>query len=162
MPYGCSGPFPRCDPYSRFLGTNLKLDFTGRAIFTDKVSEVKDFSEYSAGITGTYKISRTMSIAAELSGGTSRFIEPDRATEFEPFVRTSLRWRWDNQDNPLHPTKGFALTAAVSAIVANELEGETVEFRRFIKWDLTLRGALKLRAGIILALYLRYGGKRCQ
>ena len=48
----------------------------------------------------------------------------------------------------------------MTAIIANEFNpGDTqVEFQRFIKWDFSIKGALKIRPGFILALFLRYGG----
>ncbi len=150
----------------RFLGTDLKLEVTGRFIFADRVSEVKDFTEFSAGITATYPFSKKMSITTEASSGVIRFEDFDTASRlglfdkgYVPFVRLSLRWRWDNQDNPLHPTKGFALATSLSWIIAQEIVDDQVEARQFIKWDISVKGALTVRSlGVILAVFIRYGG----
>ncbi len=76
---------------------------------------------------------------------------------FRPQISTSLRWRWDTQDNPLHPSSGFSVTAATSLILAADRESRTIDFNSFLRWELSLRAAVEL-SGPILAFYARYGG----
>jgi outer membrane protein assembly factor BamA len=149
----------------RAFNTDLTLELSTRLIYADRVSEVKDFSEYSLGAMITYPVLKSMALSAEISGGLLRFEEPDTENIFDPtegsydpFLRTTLRWRWDNTDNPLHPTTGFALSTALSYILDNELEGQSVISRNFLKWELTAKMAQKIPPGFILALFARYGG----
>jgi len=76
---------------------------------------------------------------------------------FRPQITVGLRWRWDEQDNPLHPTRGFALTASTSFILDRDRESATVIFNRFLKWELAGRLTIDL-GGPLLAIFARYGG----
>lgn len=149
----------------RAFNTDATLEVLGRLIYADRVSEVKDFGEYSLGLRLTYPLMKSMALSAEVAGGVLRFEEPDTDDIidptlglYEPFVRTTLRWRWDKTDNPLHPTKGFALSTALSYILDNELEGSRVISRDFVKWELSARMVQQIPPGIIIALFAHYGG----
>jgi len=76
---------------------------------------------------------------------------------FRPQFTLAVRWRWDRQDTPLHPTKGLVLAAGTSFILDRDRDLATVKFNQFVKWEASIRGALSL-GPIILAGFARYGG----
>lgn len=76
---------------------------------------------------------------------------------FRPQFTVALRWRWQTQDNPLHPTRGFALAARTSFILDRDRDSSTVVFNNFLKWELS--GQLDFNLlGTVLAFFVRYGG----
>ncbi len=74
----------------------------------------------------------------------------------------SIRWRWENQDNPLHPTRGFALGAELRYILEIDrqsvAEDRTARVNNFVKWQAQFEGAFSPRFGPVLAYFVRYGG----
>lgn len=76
---------------------------------------------------------------------------------FRPQLSVSLRWRWQTQDNPLHPTRGFALAARTSFILDRDRDRATVLFNNFLKWEVSGQLDVEL-LGAVLAFFVRYGG----
>ncbi len=169
--------------FPRFLDTDLRLELSARAVFEDRVTYIKDFQEFSAGTTTTFPILPKMIVAAQVEAGAVRYQEPDAEEHlpfwenpkalagessaeacvrtgscYDGFVRASLRWRWDQQDNPLHPSRGFALGTSLSVIRSTELDGGQTTFRDFVKWEASARFAQRLPFGMIIAGMLHYGG----
>lgn len=77
--------------------------------------------------------------------------------EFRPQFTLALRWRWDRQDTPLHPSKGIVLSAGTSFILDRDRDLATVKFNQFVKWETSVRGAISF-GPVILAGFARYGG----
>lgn len=141
---------------------DLRMEWALTAVLSDQVSEVKDFTEFSAGMTLTLPLPDRMTVALQVSGGANSFGEPDAEIHpiegpYDPFVRAALRWRWDQQDNPLNPRKGWALSTSLSGVIAKEIDTGNLEFRNYFKWEASARAALDLSA-FVLAGYFRYGG----
>ncbi|MFO0749576.1 MAG: BamA/TamA family outer membrane protein [Myxococcota bacterium] len=76
---------------------------------------------------------------------------------FRPQLTLTLRWRWDRQDTPLHPTHGIVLAAATSYILDRDRNLASQQFNQFVKWEASFRGALGI-GPLILAGFARYGG----
>jgi outer membrane protein assembly factor BamA len=76
---------------------------------------------------------------------------------FRPQFTVGLRWRWDTQDTPLHPTRGVALAASTSFILDRDRLSSAPVFNQFLKWDASARAALSL-GSIVAAAYAHYGG----
>jgi len=76
---------------------------------------------------------------------------------FRPQFTVSLRWRWDTQDTPLHPTRGFSLAAATSFILDRDRLSSAPVFNQFLKWDTNLRAAFAL-GSVVFATFVHYGG----
>lgn len=76
---------------------------------------------------------------------------------FRPQFTVGLRWRWDTQDTPLHPTRGIALAASTSFILDRDRLSSAPVFNQFLKWDASLRGAFAVQS-VVFATYLHYGG----
>ncbi len=169
--------------FPRFLDTSLRLDLSARAVFEDRVTYVKDFQEFSAATTTSFPVLPKMIVSAQVEAGAVRYQEPDAEAHlpfwespaalpnetsaeacartgscYDGFVRASLRWRWDQQDNPLHPSRGFALGTSLSVIRSTELDGGQTTFRDFVKWETSARFAQRLPFGMIVAGMLHYGG----
>lgn len=143
---------------------DIRVQWALNAVLSDQVTEVKDFSEFSGGVTLTLPLPEQMVVAFEVSGGANSFAEPSAGVHpiegpYDPFVRGALRWRWDQQDNPLNPRSGFALSASFSGVIATELDSSLgeVEAREFFKWEASARVAVDLNA-FVLAGYFRYAG----
>ena len=169
--------------FPRFLDSDLRLELSARAVFEDRVTYIKDFQEFSAATTTSVPVLPKMVVAAQVEAGAVRFQEADAEPHlpfwegptaqpgetgaeactrtgacYDGFVRASLRWRWDQQDNPLHPTRGFALGTSLSVIRSTELDGGQTTFRDFVKWEASARFAARLPLGMILAGMIHYGG----
>jgi len=76
---------------------------------------------------------------------------------FRPQFTVGLRWRWDTQDTPLHPTRGVSLAASTSFILDRDRLSSAPVFNQFLKWDASLRAAFALQS-VIFATFLHYGG----
>jgi outer membrane protein assembly factor BamA len=76
---------------------------------------------------------------------------------FRPQLSVGLRWRHDTLDTPLHPTRGFMLSATTSFILDRDRFALAPTFNQFVKWEASIRGVLPL-GPTILAAFLRYGG----
>lgn len=76
---------------------------------------------------------------------------------FRPQLTTSLRWRLDTQDTPLHPTRGVLLSAVTSFILDRDRLSSAPVFNQFLKWEVSARAALSLQS-LVFAAFLRYGG----
>ncbi len=158
----------------RLFDTDIRLEMTLIAEL-DRVTEIFDRTEYSLLAVATIPLAERMSVNLEASAGFIRFEDPNDPdprvegieeptpfydfTNLDPQFRLATRWRWDEQDNPLHPTSGFALSTSLSGISAQSLEpgDQNVTFSNFLKWELAARGALSVE-DIILAGFVRYGG----
>ncbi|MCC6621266.1 MAG: BamA/TamA family outer membrane protein [Deltaproteobacteria bacterium] len=75
---------------------------------------------------------------------------------FRPQLTLTLRWRWDRQDTPLHPTRGTVLAASTSFILDRDRESSSPRFNQFLKWEASLRGAASF-GPVVLAGFFRYG-----
>lgn len=139
----------------------------------DEVSEQLDRTEIGASGSFTWPVAPRMTLGASLDAGFIRFRDPDITVasnnpddlltgELTPQVRPFLRWRWDTQDNPLNPTKGFALATQVGYIL--EIDRETIaasgatSLNDFVKWEASAEGAYQTRIGPVLAAFVHYGG----
>ncbi len=76
---------------------------------------------------------------------------------FRPQFTLSLRWRLDTQDTPLHPTRGFLLSASTSFILDRDRLSSAPVFNQFVKWETSLRAAFSVQS-VVFAAFLRYGG----
>lgn len=76
---------------------------------------------------------------------------------FRPQLTTSLRWRLDTQDTPLHPSRGVLLSAVTSFILDRDRLSSAPVFNQFVKWEVSARAAFSLQS-LVLAAFLRYGG----
>lgn len=149
--------------WPRLLDSDLQLE--GRLIAElDRVTDPLDRVEFSLETDLLFPISPRMLAGFTLKGGVLKLAPPselgqllDLGDGLQPQFRVSLRWRWDEQDNPLHPREGFALTAGTSLIW--DRDRRTGDFNQFLKWELSARVALDL-GGPIVALFARYGGSR--
>lgn len=149
--------------WPRLLDSDLQLE--GRLIAElDRVTDPLDRVEFSLETDLLFPISPRMLAGFTLKGGVLKLAPPselgqllDLGDGLQPQFRVSLRWRWDEQDNPLHPREGFALTAGTSLIW--DRDRRTGDFNQFLKWELSARLALDL-GGPIVALFARYGGSR--
>ena len=124
------------------------------------------------GSKGYIWLARQMSMGVSLDAGAIAFADPEADQDVSlvdrisggltPQVRPFVRWRWDTQDNPLNPTRGFALAASAGYIL--EIDRETVANERktvlndFIKWEASAEGAHETRLGPVLAGMIHYGG----
>lgn len=79
------------------------------------------------------------------------------ATNFRPQFSVSARWRYSTLDTPLHPTRGFMLTAATSFILDRDRFALEPRFNQFVKWEASARGAISI-GDIVVAAFIRYGG----
>ena len=139
----------------------------------DKVTEQLDRTEIGIRSSLVWPLSRRMSVSTGLDAGYIRFLDPDGSVPestqgdvtseaFRPQVRPSVRWRWDTQDNPLNPTRGFALAAEVGYIL--EIDRETIAEQRttqlndFVKWEMSAEFAYETPLGPVVAGFVRYGG----
>ncbi len=80
-----------------------------------------------------------------------------RDVGFRPQFTVGLRWRWDTQDTPLHPTRGFSLAAATSFILDRDRLSSAPVFNQFLKWDTSLRFAVAVQS-LVFATFVHYGG----
>jgi len=80
-----------------------------------------------------------------------------RDVGFRPQFTVGLRWRWDTQDTPLHPTRGFSLATATSFILDRDRLSSAPVFNQFLKWDSSLRAAFAL-GSVVFASFFHYGG----
>ncbi|MGM0574898.1 MAG: POTRA domain-containing protein [Myxococcota bacterium] len=152
----------------RFLGSDILLQFKLLAEL-DRVNEQLDREEVGAGTSLTWPLRKRMSLGVGVEASYIRFTNPDESPglttriddSFVPQVRPSVRWRWDTQDNPLHPTEGFALTSEVRYILAVDrqvVEDERrTEVNNFVKWQTSFEWAWKPRGGPVVAWFSRYG-----
>lgn len=76
---------------------------------------------------------------------------------FRPQFTVGLRWRWDTQDTPLHPTRGISLAATTSFILDRDRLSSRPVFNQFVKWDASVRSAFAL-GSLVLAGFVHYGG----
>lgn len=76
---------------------------------------------------------------------------------FRPQFTVGLRWRWDTQDTPLHPTRGFSLAASTSFILDRDRLASAPVFNQFVKWEASARAAISFQS-IVFAAFFRYGG----
>lgn len=149
----------------RLFDTDVRLRTTLKAEY-DRVTNIFDKTQYSGEVTATVPIDRQMSVSVTTEAGVIRYddpAEPDTRPpwNFEaltPLARASVRWNWDNQDNPLHPTRGFAVATSFSGIFAREIEVDQTQDNAFFKWEASFEGAISTRYGPILAVLVRYGG----
>jgi outer membrane protein assembly factor BamA len=100
----------------RFLDSDITLTFELLAEI-NRVDEQLDREELGVAASLTWPLSQRMSLSLGAKASMICFANPGGkaclrggdAPPFQPQVRPSIRWRWENQDNPLHPTRGFAL-----------------------------------------------------
>lgn len=163
----------------RVLDSDLNLQFEVLAEL-DRVNEQLDRTEFGVGSNLTWPVRPQMSVTLGARASMICFEEPPRLDEPDdpnaarvcadlgsllPQVTPSIRWRWDTQDNPLNPRKGFALAAQTKYILAVDREGiETGEvkdfqeaFVNFVKWEVSAEIAREILSGPILAAFVRYG-----
>jgi len=94
--------------------------------------------------------------ATETSCGGDEDAAACNDASFRPQLTLTLRWRWDRQDTPLHPTHGTVVALSTSFILDRDRESASPEFNQFVKWEASFRGALSL-GPVVLAGFLRYG-----
>ncbi len=130
----------------------------------DRVTDPLDRIEFGLESDLSVPITKRMLAGLTLKGGVLKLELPsdldtlvDLGDGLQPQFQVKLRWRWDEQDNPLHPTRGFAFTAATSLIW--DRDRQTGGFNQFLKWEATARVTADLN-GPIAALFARYGGSR--
>ncbi|MEE2779047.1 MAG: BamA/TamA family outer membrane protein, partial [Myxococcota bacterium] len=156
----------------RLLDTSVHMDLKVLAEL-DEVTEQLDRTELGVSGSFTWPVAPRMTLGASLDAGFIRFRDPEFTVALEssedlitgeltPQVRPFLRWRWDTQDNPLNPTRGFALATQLGYIL--EIDRDTIATRQtaslndFVKWEASAEGAYQTRIGPVLAAFIRYGG----
>jgi outer membrane protein assembly factor BamA len=120
-----------------------------------------DRTEFAVSSQITWPVSKRMSLGTGFDVGMTCFQDPGevdfcKLEEFTPQLRPSVRWRWDTQDNPLNPTRGFTIGADVRYIFGTDREFQNNN--NFVKWESSVEFAVDLRFGPILAAFVRYGG----
>ncbi|MCB9727770.1 MAG: BamA/TamA family outer membrane protein [Deltaproteobacteria bacterium] len=153
----------------RFLDSDITLTFELLAEL-NRVDEQLDREELGVATSLTWPLTQRMSLSVGVKASMICFANPGGeaclrggdAPPFQPQVRPSVRWRWDNQDNPLHPTRGFAMAAELRYILEIDRQGvaesRTARVNNFVKWQAQFEGALSPRFGPIIAYFIRYGG----
>jgi len=141
---------------------DLRVQWSLTAVLSDQVTQIADFAEFAAGVTLTLPLPNRMVVAMELSGGANSFAEPDAPVHpiegpYDPLFRLALQWRWDQQDNPLNPRKGFALNLQASTVLATAIDFGVLGLQEYVKWEASARAAIDFSA-FVLAGYFRYGG----
>ena len=147
------------------LDARLEVRLFGRL---DRVTEIRDFAEFGLETSLTWLLQQQMSVT--LSGGASgiRFENPDSANPiadepFHPQGRVSLRWRWDQEDSPLHPTRGFALWGSFGYIfeLSEQYRSGAITvggINNFLKWEVAGEVAFEIPPfGWIAAIMAHYG-----
>lgn len=153
----------------RFLDSDITLTFELLAEI-NRVDEQLDREELGVAASLTWPLSQRMSLSLGAKASMICFANPGGkaclrggdAPPFQPQVRPSIRWRWENQDNPLHPTRGFALGAELRYILEIDRQGvaedRTARVNNFVKWQAQFEGAFSPRFGPVVAYFVRYGG----
>lgn len=152
----------------RFLDSDITLTFELLAEI-NRVDEQLDREELGVAASLTWPLSQRMSLSFGAKASMICFANPGGkaclrggdAPPFQPQVRPSIRWRWENQDNPLHPTRGFALAAELRYILEIDRQGvaedRTARVNNFLKWQAQFEGAFSPRFGPVVAYFIRYG-----
>ncbi|MFT7583068.1 MAG: outer membrane protein assembly factor BamA [Myxococcota bacterium] len=145
------------------LGDRMNLGFTVRpsAIKLGQPTEACLFCLQGAGLGfGAGVVDKTAAavgdeVACDADGAFSGACSDDG---FEPQVRFSTRWRFEQRDNPLHPTKGYQLQASSTFIFGKQgIDTNSIEDAFFLKWEASGQVAFDLKI-LILAMSFRYGG----
>jgi len=149
--------------WPRLADTSLQLE-TRLIAELDRVTDPLDRIEFGLENDLSVPITKRMLSGLTLKGGVLKIDQPsdldtlvDLSEGLQPQFQVRLRWRWDERDNPLHPTKGFELTASTSLIW--DRDRRTGDFNQFLKWEASAQLAVDLN-GPIAAVFLRYGGSR--
>ena len=149
--------------WPRLADTSLQLESRIRAEL-DRVTDPLDRLEFGLESDLSVPITQRMLAGLTVKGGVLKLASPTELAELvdlddglQPQFRVTLRWRYDGQDNPLHPTRGVALSASTSLIW--DRDRQTGDFNQFLKWEAAARLTLDL-GGPVLALFARYGGSR--
>jgi outer membrane protein assembly factor BamA len=153
-------------------GSNLDIEVKATAEI-DRATDQLDRTEFGIYSGLTWPIIRAMPLTFGLDFGVICFRNPDAADpwcsidDYSPQFRPSIRWRWDTQDNPLNPSKGFMLSAEFKYIFGQSRDelltldiDESVgsELSNFLKWEASAEFAIGTPIGLIIAGLMRYGG----
>lgn len=153
-------------------GTDLDTEFKLLAEL-DRVNDPLDRTEFGLYSSLNWPVVKHMSLGVGLDFGMICFKNPEShdpicdMDEYSPQFRPSLRWRWDTQDNPLNPTRGFTLGAEFKYIFGrsrDELvdlqaaEQLSDDFANFLRWEASAEVVIDTRIGPVLAAFVRYGG----
>lgn len=142
---------------SRFLGYELLFRLTPFVVY-DRATQALDEFEY--GFQTEISKQLTPALYGSLSYELSRIQvrnPREEGAEFGPFTlqnKVSPRLSYDRTDHPLHPLKGWYLGATLSYI--NALQ--EANFENFLKWELAAKAYVSLRATVVFALFVHYGG----
>ncbi|TNF26654.1 MAG: hypothetical protein EP329_20890 [Deltaproteobacteria bacterium] len=149
--------------WPRLADTSLQLE-TRLIAELDRVTDPLDRIEFGLENDLSVPITKRMVSGLTLKGGVLKIDQPsdldtlvDLSEGLQPQFQVRLRWRWDERDNPLHPTRGFELTASTSLIW--DRDRRTGEFNQFLKWEASAQVVVDLN-GPVAALFARYGGSR--
>ncbi|MGB0590106.1 MAG: POTRA domain-containing protein [Myxococcota bacterium] len=153
-------------------GTDLETEIKLLAEI-DRVNDQIDRTEFGLYSSLNWPLMDQMTLGFALDFGMICFKQPGDSNpicdldEYSPQFRPSIRWRWDTQNNPLNPTKGFTLSGEFKYIFgrsSDELIGlETAndlgtEYANFLKWETSAEVVIDTRIGPIIAAFVRYGG----
>jgi outer membrane protein assembly factor BamA len=153
-------------------GTDLETEIKFLAEI-DRVNDQIDRTEFGLYSSLNWPLMKQMTLGFALDFGMICFKQPGDSNpicdldEYYPQFRPSIRWRWDTQNNPLNPTKGFTLSGEFKYIfgrssdeligleTANEL---STEYANFLKWETSAEVVIDTRIGPVIAAFVRYGG----
>ena len=153
-------------------GTDLETEIKLLAEL-DRVNDQIDRTEFGLYSSLNWPLMEQMTLGFALDFGMICFKQPGATnpicdlSEYYPQFRPSIRWRWDTQNNPLNPTKGFTLSGEFKYIFgrsSDELIGlETANdlgtaYANFLKWETSAEVVIDTRIGPVIAAFVRYGG----
>lgn len=139
-------------------------DFTAISLFTrfDTATTVLEELEAGGAISATWVFFGHLRLILGVAASAIRGVEPQDGlinalqdgAGLQPRLQINLHVTLDYLDNPIHPTRGFSVSARTAYIISPELDTDALN--NFLKWDLSATYVWNVRRVLIVAFNARY------
>lgn len=138
---------------NRFLDSDIALRMTALGIY-DRANEIFDKLTYGGEFEVSKELSKGLlfSVLLELQGVQTKLPDESQLSKPAAQINVTPRVVYNKLDNPIHPTKGYQLSASLAYLLA---DGDN-----FITWAFDIRWVVTARNFLTFAAYIRYADSK--